>query len=58
MKQQDTIEVRQKCVYGVDKIYPVNESAKTFCLLLKQKTLTDLDVCQIQKLGYNVTWTR
>ncbi len=43
-----------KSVYGIDKIYPVCEKAKTFCEMLNTKTLTDHAIKKIKELGYTV----
>lgn len=49
------ITIQIKNVYGVEKIYPVCESAKTFCAMLNQKTLTDMDIRYIKELGYGIS---
>ena len=41
-------------VYGNEIIRPMDETAKGFCRLLKQKTLTRGNIADIQRLGYSV----
>jgi hypothetical protein len=41
-------------VYGVPCVYPVCDSAKTFCALCGTKTLTQHMVVNIKKLGYQI----
>ena len=47
--------VQIKNVYGSEKIYPYCEDAKTFCKLLGQTTLTDINIKYIKELGYTLT---
>ena len=46
------IYVCVESVYGRDTIRPDCEVSKSFCKLLKQKTLTKEDVETIKELGY------
>lgn len=46
--------VEIKNVYGVRTIYPVCDTALTFCNMLGQKTLTHMDLTYIKKLGFEV----
>lgn len=47
------IQVSIRNVYGVEKIYPICETAKLFTNLLGQTTLTQDDVRNIKALGYS-----
>lgn len=49
-----TIQVNIKQVYGVERIYPVNEKALILAQLTRKKTLDRADINLIKKLGYNV----
>ncbi|MFO0906826.1 MAG: hypothetical protein U0835_00405 [Isosphaeraceae bacterium] len=49
-----TIQVEIKTLYGRDVIYPACEKAGVFCKMLKQATLTDVDVQRIKELGFTV----
>lgn len=48
------IQVILRGKYGREDVYPSCEKAKLFCALLKQKTLTRIDVEGIKALGYEV----
>jgi hypothetical protein len=50
-----TIQVNIKQVYGVERIYPVNDQkAIILAQLTRKKTLDRADINLIKKLGYNV----
>ena len=49
------ITVTIKSVYGVERIYPVCETAKIFTRLLGSATLTRRNIDHIKQLGYSVT---
>ena len=49
-----TIQVNIKQVYGVERIYPVNDQAIILTQLTKKKTLDRADINLIKKLGYDV----
>lgn len=40
--------------YGRELIRPKNETARTFCALLEQTTLTRSDIEKIKRLGFKV----
>lgn len=40
--------------YGIETFVPLNEIAKLFCELLKQKTLTRRNIETIKKLGFEI----
>jgi hypothetical protein len=46
-----TIEVFARNVYGVRKIYPANEAARTLALLTRKKTLDKADLDLARQLG-------
>ena len=50
----NTIQVRIKSVYGVDKVYPVCEKAKAFAKLAGQITLTHKEISIIKELGFTI----
>ena len=47
--------VRVREVYGVERIYPVNETAQRLADLTRKKTLDRVDLRDIKALGFNVT---
>jgi len=47
--------VEKKNVYGVERVYPVCNKAKILTALTGQKTLLDVDIKLIKKLGYTLT---
>ena len=46
--------VKIQNVYGVERIYPVNETAKKITSLTRKKTLDRDEIEVIKKLGYQV----
>jgi hypothetical protein len=48
------LQVIIKNVYGVERIYPVNETAKKLTSLTRKKTLDRDEIEVIKKLGYQV----
>lgn len=48
------IEVRIKCVYGVEKIYPACDKARAFASIAGQVTLTRHVIAGIKSLGYQI----
>jgi hypothetical protein len=48
------IQVNIKQVYGVDRIYPVNDKAMILTQLTNKKTLDKRDIELIKKLGYEI----
>jgi hypothetical protein len=48
------IQVNIKQVYGVDRIYPVNDKAIILTQLTNKKTLDKRDIELIKKLGYEI----
>jgi hypothetical protein len=48
------IKIKIVNVYGVDRIYPVCENAKIFCLITKRRTLMPETIGHIKSLGYAV----
>ena len=49
-----TVYVKIKNVYGVDKVYPDCPVTEIFAALTKTKTLSENDLSNILKLGYNI----
>ena len=47
--------VEKKNVYGVERVYPVCNKSKILTALTGQKTLLDVDIKLIKKLGYTLT---
>ena len=48
------LEIETKNVYGNDLIYPKNETAQKFAVLLKKKTLTIEELKLIKELGFSI----
>jgi len=48
------LQVIIKNVYGVERIYPVNETAKKITSLTRKKTLDRDEIEVIKKLGYQI----
>ena len=46
------VDVRKE--WGEERAYPSNDTAKTFCLLTRTKTLSREQLTVIQSLGYEV----
>lgn len=49
------VMVKPAMVHDVQRNYPMNETARKFAQLVKQKTLTEQDLKLIESLGYIVT---
>lgn len=50
----DTVQVRVRETYGVERIYPVCEIANIFTRLTRQKTFSHENIALIKQLGYTV----
>lgn len=48
----EKLQYRIKNVYGIDRLYPVNESALAICELTGAKTLQQNDLLVARKLGF------
>ena len=48
------IQVIVKDIYGVERIVPVNDNAKTFTRLTGRKTLKRSDIDLIKYLGFDI----
>lgn len=48
------IEVYVKNVFGVDRIYPSNTTARELLNLIGKKTFTEQDLAALARLGYEV----
>jgi hypothetical protein len=51
---ENVVQVEQKSVYGVDKLYPANALAVHLAIFKGQKTLTNLDVSNLKAAGFQV----
>jgi hypothetical protein len=49
---KDLIQVQVKNVYGTDRIYPVNDTAKKVVDLLGRKTFHKEDVKKLKAIGF------
>ena len=49
-----TVQVNIKQVYGVERIYPINDKAIFLTQLTNKKTLDSKDIELIKKLGYKI----
>ena len=54
----DKVMLREKEVYGILKYYPHNETAKLFCKIARQKTMTEQTIVLVRELGYQVVTDR
>lgn len=52
--ERNVIQVMIRRVYGVDKVYPVCDTAKIFADIAGSITLLEQDLVRIQQLGYKV----
>jgi DNA topoisomerase IB len=52
--EKQTLTIRKKSVYGVDKYYPACEKSKIFAKLLGQQTLTEQNLKTIACLDYEL----
>lgn len=48
------IQVSIKQIYGVERIYPINDKAIFLTQLTNKKTLDSKDIELIKKLGYQI----
>jgi len=48
------LQVIIKNVYGMERIYPLNATAKIFTSLTRKKTLERDEINEIKRLGYTV----
>lgn len=55
MNNTNKVEITVKNVYGIDRIFPVNETAKLFALLIARKTFDNSHLDLMKKLGYEVS---
>lgn len=53
---EQTLEVQLKTAYGVDRIYPMNETAKKLAALMQAKTFTKSDLVKIKDIGFKIKW--
>jgi len=49
-----TIQVKIKNIYGMERIYPVNQKAVWLTSLTRKKTLDRDEIEVIKKLGYQI----
>lgn len=50
----NTIEVKVKQIYGIDKLYIVSDHASAIFDLTNRKTLTNGDIQALKALGFEV----
>jgi hypothetical protein len=50
----NTITIERRNVYGVEKFYPVDETAQRFAQLTGTKTLCRKDLFVIKALGFKI----
>ena len=51
---ENVVQVELKSVYGVDKLYPANPLAVHLAIFKGQKTLTKVDVSNLNAAGFQV----
>jgi hypothetical protein len=51
-----TLELQVKSAYGVERIYPINETAKKMAELMKAKSFTKTDLDKFKSLGFAIKW--
>jgi hypothetical protein len=54
MNREYPIQVIVKDIYGVERIIPINDNAKTFTRLTGRKTLKRSDINEIKLLGFDI----
>lgn len=54
MSDNNTVLVKIKNVYGTDKVYPACDTAKRFCAIARQNTITQNTWDNIEALGYTI----
>ena len=54
MNREHPIQVIVKDIYGVERIIPINDNAKTFTRLTGRKTLKRSDIDEIKYLGFDI----
>jgi len=50
----NNVIVKVREVYGVERIYPVSDSAQLFADIAGKKTLDSADIHRIKQLGFEV----
>jgi len=48
------LEVSIKTVYGVERIYPMNDNARSITHLIGKKTFTREDIEVLKRLGFEI----
>lgn len=51
-----TLELQVKLIYGTERIYPINETARKMADLLGRKTLTKEDIAKLKDMGFQMVW--
>ena len=51
---KNVLVIKIQNVFGVQKIYPVNEQAKLFAQIAGTKTLTNVTLAYAERLGYSI----
>lgn len=50
------LEVQVKTVYGVDRIYPMNETAKRLISCFNRKTYDKELITALKDVGFTIKW--
>ena len=51
-----TLEVQVKTVYGVDRIYPMNDTAKNLAACFGRKTFDADLIAKLKVVGFTIKW--
>lgn len=50
------LEVQVKTVYGVDRIYPMNDTAKKLAVCFNRKTFDKELIGRLKDVGFTIKW--
>lgn len=56
MRPNNLVQVQRRDSYGLVRVYPVNQLALIFALLLKRRTFSPEDLSHIERLGFELEW--
>ncbi len=54
MADRKIINIKIKCVYGRDLVYPANDTSKIFARMLGVKTFNKFQINCLKELGYQI----